>query len=50
MAKNNQWKNLGGLVFSTNPDYKPEEEDQEDLEPLDPIITKAQSFVRPQTA
>jgi len=36
MAKNNQWKNLGGLVFSTDPNYQPEEEEQEAYEPLDP--------------
>lgn len=35
MAKNNQWKNLGGLVFSTDPNYQPpdEEENQEALDP-----------------
>lgn len=36
MAKNNQWKNLGGLVFSTDPNYKPEEEEQEEYESLAP--------------
>lgn len=35
MAKNNQWKKLDGLVFSTNPDLnlEPEEEDIESLVP-----------------
>ena len=35
MAKNNQWKKLDGLVFSTNPDLnlEPEEEQIDSLEP-----------------
>lgn len=35
MAKNNQWKKLDGLVFSTNPDLnlEPEEEQIESLAP-----------------
>ncbi len=40
MAKNNQWKNLGGLVFSTDPNYQPEQEEQEDLEPIDPSLQR----------
>lgn len=36
MAKNNQWKNLGGLVFSTDANYQPPEEDGDDLDPLEP--------------
>ena len=29
MAKQNQWKKLDGLVFSTDPDYKQEQEEEE---------------------
>ena len=34
MAKNNQWKNLNGLVFSTDSDFKMEE-NQEETEAVD---------------
>lgn len=33
MAKQNQWKKLDGLVFSTDPDYKIDQE-QEEIETL----------------
>lgn len=36
MAKNNQWKKLDGLVFSTDPDWKPEPTDDEPAESLPP--------------
>lgn len=35
MAKNNQWKKLDGLVFSTDPDFKLEQ-DEEQIETLPP--------------
>ena len=35
MAKNNQWKKLGGLVFSTDPNFNPEPE-EEQMETLEP--------------
>lgn len=35
MAKNNQWKKLDGLVFSTDPNFSPEPE-EEQIETLEP--------------
>lgn len=36
MAKHNQWKKLEGLVFSTDPNYKPELPEEETEETLPP--------------
>ncbi|PSR08462.1 MAG: translation initiation factor [Bacteroidetes bacterium] len=36
MAKQNQWKNLNGLVFSTDPNYQPPTEDEPATEMVPP--------------
>jgi translation initiation factor 1 len=36
MAKHNQWKNLEGLVFSTDPNYEPQLPEEETEETLPP--------------
>lgn len=36
MAKNNQWKKLDGLVFSTDPNYQPEPQEEEMEDTLPP--------------